>query len=49
MSARLKCLTISKEECAEFDVGVQNGGNSRTNLETNFRKKLHFSFFTERN
>jgi hypothetical protein len=45
MRAKLKCLTIPKEECAEFDVGVQNEGRSRINLVTNFMKKLHFSFF----
>lgn len=46
MRAKLKCLTIQKEECAEFD-GVQKECHSRINLVTNFMKKLLFSFFTE--
>jgi hypothetical protein len=50
MRAKLKCLTLPEEECAEFDVGVQHDCSSRINLVKNFmKKKLHFSFFTERN
>jgi hypothetical protein len=50
MRAKLKCLTIPKEECTEYDVGVQNdsnsriNGSSRINLVTNFMKKKKYSF-----
>jgi len=50
MRAKLKCLTVPKEECTEFDVGVQNDGSSRINLIRNFMKKKYiFSFFAESN
>jgi len=39
MLAKLKCLTLPEEECAEFDVGVQNDGSSRINLVKNFMEK----------
>ena len=48
MRAKLKCLTMPKEECAEFDAGFRNDGSSKINVVKNFMKEIHFSFFTER-
>lgn len=39
MRAKLKSLTIPKEECAEFD-GVRNVGSSRIEAAKNFMKKF---------